>query len=346
MRIGIVYPVATDPFKALPAMNVIRWWAIAKGFLKLGYQVDLIASNDCPAKDISSGLRVMNIKDVRWPDYDILKTCYQPAISLTPDHPFIISRIAHFMSEGEPKRFKRWFAEYEPYQELINKKAALISFTNPGYIERWRRRFPNSGAIPVIVPTGSPEEIPVVSRDPFPPGKRVLYVCNITSHHFVIKINEIARRLQRHNIKVYFIGMLNFGVVDIETELSPVIENLGVINSDDIWPYIHHADVGLSFACTQNDYENESSKIYYYLRAGLPVVAEEHLPNAHVVTDSGGGEVFQYYDFDDLEDKILKTIETPPQRQRIAGYMLANHTWSKRVAVYHKEIQKLQVLKH
>jgi len=54
---------------------------------------------------------------------------------------------------------------------------------------------------------------------------------------------------------------------------------MGAVSYERSWDYLHHADVGVLVAAGPFMHNNESTKIYHYLRVGLPVVSEAGFPN-------------------------------------------------------------------
>ena len=87
-------------------------------------------------------------------------------------------------------------------------------------------------------------------------------------------------------------------------------------------------------------HNNESSKIYHYLRAGLPVVSESGFPNDHVVRESRCGTVVQNGDMRALSDAVLAVGRAKWDRAYAINYITENHTWDKRVAVYDQLLRR------
>jgi hypothetical protein len=80
-------------------------------------------------------------------------------------------------------------------------------------------------------------------------------------------------------------------------------------------------------------HNNESTKIYHYLRAGLPVVSESGFPNDNVVRESGLGFIVPAGDMDQLAKKVCEAANWPWDRDLAIRYIMANHTWPQRIAV-------------
>ena len=56
------------------------------------------------------------------------------------------------------------------------------------------------------------------------------------------------------------------------------VTHVGVVDVTEYWNWQHHAQVGIVLAQGPVQ-DNESSKIYYYLRTGMPVICEDSVPN-------------------------------------------------------------------
>jgi hypothetical protein len=80
--------------------------------------------------------------------------------------------------------------------------------------------------------------------------------------------------------------------------------------------------------------DNESSKIYYYLRTGLPVVCERSVPNAGLVTETGLGAVVPYGDDAAIADAASAAHADAATADEVAAYMVRDHSWDKRAASY------------
>ena len=82
------------------------------------------------------------------------------------------------------------------------------------------------------------------------------------------RLNRLGARLLKRGIRLYFVGP---GLTDRLDER--MVTTVGPISHELIWDYQYFADVGIVLArgAAQID---DASKLYYYLRAGLPVVSE------------------------------------------------------------------------
>ena len=105
------------------------------------------------------------------------------------------------------------------------------------------------------------------------------------------------------------------------------------------WDYLRHANVGVVVAAGPFMHNNESTKIYHYLRAALPVVSEAGFPNDHVVTESGLGEVVPNGDMTFMAERVVAAARANWDRDAALAYVLGNHTWDCRAATYDRVIR-------
>ena len=143
------------------------------------------------------------------------------------------------------------------------------------------------------------------------------------------KLNDIGRRLRGSGIRLCFQGIGDTSQLDEEH-----VSNLGSTLYEDTWGYFLNASVGLVVSAGEFMQNNESSKIYHYLRAGLPVVSEAGFPNDEVVRRSGLGFIVQSGDMEEMARRIREAACMPWDRKRAQAYILENHTWRQRANVY------------
>jgi hypothetical protein len=187
------------------------------------------------------------------------------------------------------------------------------------------------------VPTGVDRAIPPPSRNPYSPSteKIAVYIGNIYAHaqrdvnvHWQLRFNALGRILKQRGVRLFFVGP---GRTD---HLDPAaVTPLGPVAYDKVWNYQYFADVGLVLAQGPVQH-NESSKIYYYLRTGLPVVSERPVPNNYLIAESGCGLIAEYGDDRVLADMVEAAAWRDWDTQAAMQYTLQHHTWERRVAVY------------
>lgn len=80
--------------------------------------------------------------------------------------------------------------------------------------------------------------------------------------------------------------------------------------------------------------DNESSKIYYYLRTGMPVICEEPVPNISLIEETGCGAVVPYDDVEAMSAAAAEMVSAKRDVKLIAQHMIAQHSWDARAALY------------
>jgi glycosyltransferase involved in cell wall biosynthesis len=119
------------------------------------------------------------------------------------------------------------------------------------------------------------------------------------------------------------------------------VKYLGVIPYEGTWDYLHFAHVGVELVKGEKFmHNNESSKVYHYLRAGLPVVSEEGLPNNDLIEKARLGFVVKNSDLELMAQKIEEAAHSNWDRTYAINYILDNHTWDKRAEIYDKIIKE------
>ncbi len=201
----------------------------------------------------------------------------------------------------------------------------------------WETQFGNKGNV-LMVPTGVDRHVPPPRQNPykeFDDEKIAVYVGNIyaTTQRKVNvlwqqRLNSLGRELRKRSVRLCLVGP---GRTD---RLDPsLVTYMGSVENDKVWDYHHFADVGIVFAQGQVQH-NESSKIYYYLRAGLPVVSEEPVPNNWLIGETKLGLIAAYGDEGGMAERIEDAAHTKWDREEAMGYMVANHSWDARAQVY------------
>jgi hypothetical protein len=191
----------------------------------------------------------------------------------------------------------------------------------------------------LLVPGAVDRDIPPPAGDPYPrDGKlRCVFAGTIYSQNsqpeanrtLVDKLNVLGKQLSAGGARLYM-----FGVGDVRRLDRTHVTYLSWMPYHRTWDYFYYADVGVVVSAGRFMHNNESSKIYHYLRAGLPVVSEQGFPNDHVVRESRCGIVVQSGDMRALADAILTAGRATWDKAYCIQYILDHHTWDKRVAVY------------
>jgi hypothetical protein len=151
---------------------------------------------------------------------------------------------------------------------------------------------------------------------------------------WVARLNRLGELLKKKGIRLCLIGPGNTRHLNRDA-----VTYMGPIRNEDIWDYHYFADVGIALA-QGSQQNNDSSKIYYYLRAGLPVVSEEPIPNNDLVATTGHGFVCPYGDDHQMVDMIEAAVFKQWNRDLARDYIVRNHTWDHRARIYEKAIKR------
>jgi glycosyltransferase involved in cell wall biosynthesis len=193
----------------------------------------------------------------------------------------------------------------------------------------------------LLVPGAADRDIPALGADPFPPGEhsRVLFAGNVYTRDFqpeandvlVAKLNRLGELLRDRGCRLYMIGVGDVSRLDPEC-----VTYLGFVSHDEAWNFLGHAQVGVVVSAGSYMHNNESTKIYHYLRAGLPVVSESGFPNDDVVRRAELGFVVDSGDLPAMAHRVGQAASATWDRARAVRYIMEHHSWDTRVDVYER----------
>ena len=355
-RIVTVYRMWRRRFK-LVDMSHIRWLKISEELARLGHHVD-IATNEprwlvCRAPlVVAPNLRRVPLKGLRWDDYDVVKTLNHKGFETLEHyggeaHPFIISNLGSVVGPHDMEGIYFYNAlrkQLYANQERIHRHSRFVTLLSNPARELWAGCFGSDDRV-LLVPGAVDREIPPPARDPYPnDGKaRCVFAGTIYNQQsqpeanrtLVEKLNLLGKQLTAHGARLYMLGLGDVRRLD-----RAHVTYLGSVPYHRTWNYFYHAHVGLVVSAGSFMHNNESSKIYHYLRAGLPVVSESGFPNDHVVRESRCGTVVQAGDIRALSDAVLAFGGATWDRAYAINYIIENHTWDNRIAVYDRLLRR------
>jgi glycosyltransferase involved in cell wall biosynthesis len=329
-------------------MDTIRWLRISEGLAAAGFQVDMIVGAGTELRPTSPNLRLVTASEADWDAYHVVKTLYPPGFRELVrvgggSHPFIISRLASVVGARDDVAGVHYFgaerqARYATLRQ-IQRAARYVSLTTEPSRQLWQREFPTDPERLLLVPTGVDRTIPPPRRNPYTDlagtGPIAVYISNLRRPGqpalmawWRERLSRVGRLLRQRGVRLVLIGPGHPDGLDPEAVI-----NVGAVPYPDIWDHQYFADVGLVFAEGPVQV-NDSSKIYHYLRTGLPVVSEAPVPNNDVITHSGCGVVVPYDDDRALVERVELAIHHAWDRPAAIEYVLAHHTWNHRVATY------------
>ena len=357
-RIVTLYEDQRRPFVPTD-MSYVRWYRISAALAALGHDVDiatrepgLLARLDRRSvARLAPRLRRVPIARVRFERYDVVKTLFHRGFETLErhggaDHPFIIAKLGSVVDSEDRdgvyfygERRRQLFA----VQQRIAARSRIVTVLTEPSRERWQRCF-GSGGTTVLVPGAVDERIPAPGPDPFgdTQSRRCLFAGNIydpasqpEAHAtLVAKLNGLGRLLGRRGIRLYFLGPGERQGID-----AAHVTALGAVPYDRSWSFLQHADAGLVLALGPQPNDNESTKIYHYLRVGLPTVCEAGFPNQDLVLEAKLGRVVANGDLAALAEAVEATMGGAWDRQGAIAFVLARHTWLHRARVYDELIR-------
>ncbi len=347
MRVAIIFH--KDPLAIPTGIDLVRLRAIASGLLRSGLQVEILAPK-VQATLLDDKIPVYGLDRLNESGhYDIVKTCYHDSIRLVPNgKKNVVSRIVRVVDENLPRRDERSRANLLECQNLILEKADTVVFNNEENRSRWLKMYGDSVQT-ALVPTGCPSLIPPPGARPYRTHKKVLlFLGSIASARMLTMLNKLAERMV-DIAEIHLVGLnksLMYGD-GTETELDPLIVNHGAKTEIETWNYIYHADIGLALATGTERFDNDISKIYSYLRGGLPTLSEEPILNNSLVMGLGYGKVFNYGDIDASVSSCKALLREPPieRRSQVMSFMAREHSWDERVRRYKVLFEKIAGIK-
>jgi len=323
-------------------MDTIRWLELSRALARKGYDVEMV-TEEGEDTELSERLRVRHIDRACWDTYDVVKTTHHTDVFTVPEHPFLVCRIGRVVDEVHPRRVYRHREELSRAQDLIAQRAKWVSLMSEENLRRWQERYP-VGPPGIVVPNGCPIRIPEAGPSPYERnGRRALYLGSLTSSRFVQVLNALGRALKVRSVEVHHVGRNQLDLYgETDEQLDPVVVvSHGAVPEPQSWNYLFHADVGLMIARGIQVFDNEISKVYYYLRAGVPTVSEEFISTNSLIEETGWGEVVTYGDVSAMADAVVRWLDAPhSQRSEIGQQVAQRHSWHSRAEILHQVFQQ------
>ena len=334
-------------------MGFIRWYEMSAALASLGHEVD-IASAELGRRlrgridALGPNVRVVPISRVRWRDYDAVKTLFHSGFETLEryggaGHPFIIAKLGSVVGAADMQGvffYGRRRDEMFRIQQRIDGTSRYVTLLSDAAVRLWRESFGDRADV-LLVPGAASSRMPSPRRDPYPrDGRRpCVFSGNFYTRRnasqpeahgaLAAKLNRLGALLSANGARLYVVGTGDHRSLD-----SRVVTYCGAVPYDDSWDYLHFAAVGVVLTAGGPMHNNESTKIYHYLRAGLPTVSEAGFPNDYVVRESRLGHVVPNGELELLASRVLEAAEATWDRERAIRYILDNHTWETRAAIY------------
>lgn len=335
--------------EVIGAMNLIRFIRMSEALARRGHEVHVVVNGTIAHLLPADGPVEVPANSVRWNDYDIIKTvCHSGFAALDAwggaGHPFIVSNLGSVVGpEDEEGVYFHGGVREELWstQQKIAAKSRVISFLterNRDLFHRLHADHQNH----VFVPCGVDAVVPAARENPYTAlgidRPVALFAGNLYARNrqpevnlfWQERLNRLGAELSKRGVRLVAIGP---GETD---RLDPAaVTHAGIVDFREIWDWQWHAGAGIVLAQGAVQ-DNESSKIYYYLRTGLPVVCETSVPNAWLVSYTRHGAVVEY-DSEDLKpfaDAAASLAHQPHDGRDVMDYMASRHSWDDRAAQY------------
>jgi hypothetical protein len=224
-------------------------------------------------------------------------------------------------------------------QKKIYSTARYVTLLSRPAEELWESCFPPKSNL-LLVPGAADAHIPEKGVNPYPEDsfKKCIFAGNVyirqaqpeANQVLVQKLNTLGQLLSRREIRLYMIGTGD------TTKLDPnSVRYLGAIPYDKTWDFFRYADSGVVLNPGKFLHNNESSKIYHYLRAGLPVVAENGFPNDFIIPESRLGYISENGNLSQMSELVEQAVRRQDwDYDYCEKYILENHTWNQRAIIY------------
>jgi hypothetical protein len=334
-------------------MGYIRWYELSTELAALGHTVDMASAELFRRfvrrrERVADRLHIVPISSVRWNEYAMVLTVLHSGFETLEryggaDHPFIVAEIGSVVAPTDRDGIFFYGSQRDALyrgQERIRRASRYVAVQTEPARALWRECFGSDDNL-LLVPNAASTTLPPAGRNPYVPDGRAPCVFSGNFYNrsprsqpeaherLARKLNTLGELLHTAGARLYVVGTGDHRSLD-----ARYVTYCGEAPYERSWDYLYHAAVGIVLTAGGPMHNNESSKIYYYLRAGLPVVSEEGFPNDHVVRESGLGHVVENGALDALARTAISAITTPWDRERAIQYILANHTWRRRAEVY------------
>lgn len=333
-------------------MAEIRWHRISAALTARGHTVHMASAElrrlfpGAPAD--RTGPTIVPISKVVWESYDMVKTLYHVGFETLEryggaGHPLVVAKLGSVVGPMDMDGVYFYGTQrdrmYKTQQRIADTTRYVTLLSEPA-VSLWREMF---GARPetLLVPGAADAVIPPPGRDPYPQDGRIrcvflgnIYTGDRTSQpeaHRAItsRLNRLGALLTKRRARLFVVGPGDHRSLDKRS-----VTYCGAVTYEASWDFLHFAAVGIVVAAGPFMHNNESTKIYSYLRAGLPIVSEAGFPNDDIVRESGLGFVVDNGEPEPMASRVIEAVETPWDRERAIRFILARHTWDHRAEVY------------
>jgi len=343
-RIAMMHKLGRAEFDMV-AMCCIRTLRMAESLARMGHRVDIPGLGP-EIELLAPGVRRVPIEGLAWSSYDLVKAEFHGGFDRVVahgggDHPFLVVKLGSVVGPKDTPGvyfFGDVWAALDATQHEIARRARSVAILTQPSIDLWQQVHGTNTPV-LSVPTGVDAVIPPRRVDPYAAlglsGRAVLFAGNIYDDQqrevnlvWQDRLNRLGRALRRRGLTLVAMGRGSIDQLDHEA-----VHHVGTVPVDETWDWQRGALAGVVLAHGPGQH-NESSKIYYYLRTGLPVLCERPVPNADLVSVTGCGALVE---LDDMEAMAAVAEDLAVRRPRfddVAEATVRDHSWDERAARY------------
>lgn len=203
----------------------------------------------------------------------------------------------------------------EKIEQYLMKSCDAVIFAEKSYKEHYTNL--NLKKVDVLNYPLVEQQLPQKKGNDF---LTLIYVGVLTEQRGLFNMLELAKHLKEHStvaFKLKLIGPIFTKEYKVnqfikENELENVIELYGRMQYNDIWLHYSQADIGLCLLHpTPNNLNSQSTKLFEYMAAGLPIVASDFSSFTNLLTLHQCGKTGNISDYDELSKLILEINDNP-----------------------------------
>lgn len=212
--------------------------------------------------------------------------------------------------------------------DILNYFDYMMPTEDERFVEFYKKNFPNLKV--VKIPLASPcfDFVDKDNSNPYKDDNFKIVYTGIIHGRYLNYLNKMAEKGEKIYLGgTYYprkerqagTGVRPFKEEEIKTLLHPninLITHNGRFNYGYQFKYLKYANVGLVFYPASTP-QSLSCKITDYLVCGLPVIAEDTIPNAKRITQLNAGQIVGWNDFNAMYDAVKKEQDMKRDRNNI-----------------------------
>lgn len=148
----------------------------------------------------------------------------------------------------------------------------------------------------------------------------LIYVGVLTEQRGLFNMLELAKYLKEHSAVKFNLKLIGpiftkenkINQFIKENGLDDIVKIYGRIQYNDIWRHYSQADIGLCLLHpTPNNLNSQSTKLFEYMAAGLPIIASDFSSFTQLLTLHQCGKTVNISDYQELGRVVIEIAENP-----------------------------------